>query len=548
MHGRNKETPKLSPMSRPIENTDTANSNPDASNKNNILRRVYVAHQPRWQRFVVRQPGLVTTDAPYNRQYSHLYTTRLMELRPRCLRAAAEGVISTKNAIVVPRIIDLKENMQCTAVGTLVKDCSMNNSNDALPYSSYFGESNVTVNSTIEPPLRSFCSEKDILVLEDESGRVELLLTDQTRDNNGNLLSIHDVATGVVVAVTGMILPDSNGVMTVSTVAFPELLGPKLEDRPQTPLLPQQQQMEPCVLLVSGLRFCSNSALEPKGTLSSHSLRTDLLLDFITGNLPTLEAHGARIAHVILAGGNCGPPEPLPTATNGTEALHKGSKKREAQSATLPVQELDMFLTKLVSWASVSIDILPGGLDPTNANWPQQPLHPCLFPFLSACTRSSSDNNISRIHRTTNPYEALIGGRLFLGTDGQNVQDLRHFLLEDCAMNTGRNVPTELKTMEYTLKFSHVAPTAPSSLHTSPLLGQDPFILRELPDVYFSGNCSKFDTCEVFVSDQRCRLVCIPDFSITHEAVLLNLCTLETESIKVIDYDDSADFTIHGRS
>lgn len=493
----------------------------------------------------MRQPSLATTDSPYNRQYSHLYTNRLMELRPRCLRAAAESVISTKNATVLPRIIDLKESMQCTVVGTLVKDCSMNNSNEALPYSSYFGESNGTVNSTIEPPLRSYCSEKDLLVLEDESGRVELLLTDQTRDNRGNPLSIHDVATGVVVAVTGMILPDSNGVMTASTVAFPEFLGSKLEDHHRTPTLPHQQQTEPCVLLISGLRCCSTSALEPKGNFSSHSLRTDLLLDFITGNLPTLEAHGARIAHVILAGGNCGPPEPLPTATTGAEVFDKGSKKRGAQSASLPVQELDILLTKLVSWASVSIDILPGGHDPTNANWPQQPMHPCLFPLLSAGSKNSSDSLISRVHRTTNPYEALIGGRLFLGTDGLNLQDLRRFLL---VHKDGKNLPTELKTMEYTLKFSHLAPTAPNTLHTSPLLGQDPFILRELPDVYFAGNCSEFASCEVFVSDQRCKLICIPDFSMTQEVVLLNLCTLETECIKVIDYDDSIDYTVHGES
>jgi DNA polymerase delta subunit 2 len=539
-------------MSTEQQRSTTTSSNPDNSSKS-TLTRAYASYQPRWQRFMVKQPTLVATDPPYSRQYSHLYTSRLMELRSRCLLAAA-ACGTTNDAVVVSRIIELHENVPCTAVGTLVKDCSASRSNDTLSYSSYFADSNGAVNSTIEPPLRTYCSDKDLLILEDESGRVELLLTDQTRDNRGDPLSIHDVATGVVVAVTGVILPDSNGVMTVSTVSFPEFLESRQEEQPLPPPL-QQQLQEPCVLLVSGLRCNSTTALEPKDDYSSHSLRTDLLLDYIAGNLPTLEAYGACIAHVILAGGNCGIPEPLPT-TSSTAASEKALKKRGTESAALPVQEFDIFLSKLVSRAYVPVDILPGKQDPTNANWPQQPMHPCLFSVLSSCSSSSDSSSTRRIHRTTNPYEARIGGKLFLGTDGSNVRDLRHYLLvlsttateEDPstasitdATSTGRIPPSELETLGYTLKFGHMAPTAPDSLHSSPLVGQDPYILRDVPDVYFAGNCSEFASSEVFISDQRCRLVCIPDFSLTHEVVLVNLNTLETECIKIIDYDVSSD-------
>lgn len=469
----------------------------DGSHKEKIVTRAYTSYQPRWQRFVVKQPTLVTTDPPYNRQYSHLYTSRLMELRPRCQSAASD--------IVVPRIIELRENEFCTVVGTFIKE---SNNRPSSTTSTYDGSA-----ISIEPPLQTFCSEKDVLVLEDESGRVELVLTEQATDNTGRSISIHDLSSGVVAAVSGVIPSDSGGVMNVSSISFPSYANLTLPSQPSI----TYSQPAPYVLLVSGLK-CNTE--ESKN--GSHSLCTDLLVDYISGNIPALQEQAARVARVILAGGNCGSATSLATTSKGGFS-EKSSKKRIAEAATLPIQELDLFLSKILR--TVPVDVLPGKYDPTNANWPQQPLHSCLLP---------SSSSSSMVCRTTNPYEAILGGKLVIGTDGSNIQDLRQYIM----LSHSATMPTELQTLEQTLVFGHLAPTAPDSLHSFPFASQDPYILSDMPNIYFAGNCAEFASKVATLEQQSCRLICIPDFSVTHEVVLVNLETLETECIKIIDVDD----------
>ena len=45
---------------------------------------------------------------------------------------------------------------------------------------------------------------------------------------------------------------------------------------------------------------------------------------------------------------------------------------------------------------------VPGYHDPTNANWPQRPPHPCLLP--QGC------GYVDMFGRGTNPFECIIGG------------------------------------------------------------------------------------------------------------------------------------------
>ena len=72
-----------------------------------------------------------------------------------------------------------------------------------------------------------------------------------------------------------------------------------------------------------------------------------------------------------------------------------------------------MALTELA--AAVPLDIMPGAGDPANYTLPQQPLHRCMFPGAAA---------YSTLHRATNPHEFELGGLTFLGTSGQNVDDV----------------------------------------------------------------------------------------------------------------------------
>lgn len=78
-----------------------------------------------------------------------------------------------------------------------------------------------------------------------------------------------------------------------------------------------------------------------------------------------------------------------------------------------PCRDVDMALSELA--AAVPVDIMPGAGDPANYTLPQQPLHRCLFPGAAA---------YSSLHRATNPHDFEVDGVTFLGTSGQNVDDV----------------------------------------------------------------------------------------------------------------------------
>ena len=95
--------------------------------------------------------------------------------------------------------------------------------------------------------------------------------------------------------------------------------------------------------------------------------------------------------------------------------------------------------------------------------------------------------------------------------------------------------------MKLTINGAHIAPTCPDTLSCYPYFGKDPFILKNLPNVYFCGNQLEFkhdihkliehESFDV-VKHHKVHLICVPKFRITHSCVFLNLRTLETEEYK----------------
>lgn len=107
--------------------------------------------------------------------------------------------------------------------------------------------------------------------------------------------------------------------------------------------------------------------------------------------------------------------------------------------------------------------------------------------------------------------------------------------------------------MKCTILWRHLAPTAPDTLRYILTLNRrsrpfvlrcysfhgntdgvtDPFIIDEMPHIYFAGNQEKFET-KLLVDETKgriCRLVSVPVFSKTRSIVLVNLRNLDAFEI-----------------
>ncbi|KAB1226703.1 DNA polymerase delta small subunit [Morella rubra] len=137
--------------------------------------------------------------------------------------------------------------------------------------------------------------------------------------------------------------------------------------------LPLEPREDKYVVFVSGLSV---------GSGPSNPLQSQLLVDHITGHL-------------------------------GDE---KNLASKDQSKLCEPNKELDILFTQIA--ASLSLDIMPGPDDPANFSLPQQPLHRCLFPGSSAYNTFRS---------CTNPHCFELDNIRFLGTSGQNVDDLEKY-------------------------------------------------------------------------------------------------------------------------
>lgn len=134
-----------------------------------------------------------------------------------------------------------------------------------------------------------------------------------------------------------------------------------------------------------------------------------------------------------------------------------------------------------------------------------QPLHRCLFPGASVYNTFFS---------CTNPHLFELDGFQFLGTSGQNIDDLDKY----------SNAKNRLEYVERTLRWRHLAPTTPNTLGCYPFTEKDPFFIESCPNVYFAGNQDKYETSLLQgPEDQLVRLICIPRFSESGLAVMLNM-------------------------
>jgi DNA polymerase delta subunit 2 len=132
-----------------------------------------------------------------------------------------------------------------------------------------------------------------------------------------------------------------------------------------------------------------------------------------------------------------------------------------------------------------------------------------------------------------------------LGTDGRNIPGL--------VPKTNNHKNTVLDALQNIVTFGHVCPSAPDSVPAVP--SGDPFVLdtnhdtKVLPDILFAGNAPTFASRLVVIDNddpkenndnedlnqtppKYCRLIAIPKFEETGQAVLVNIDTLQVHVLQ----------------
>ncbi|XP_041473976.1 DNA polymerase delta subunit 2-like [Lytechinus variegatus] len=408
-------------------------------------------------------------DRNYQRQYAHLYSERLTLMRPALEEAARRKWGEDAPLCHLYQLVGGEKRI---VVGTLFKSMELK--------PSILKEISEDRNLTPQPSRERFSSDSDFLVLEDELQRVVL---------TGNI-DAQTAITGVVLAVKGF--ENDDGKFEVEDTCYVDL--PSIEEYP--PLDDDRY-----LILMSGLGI---------GNDQTDLMSLQLMVDIITGQLGTADQQKmfSKVVRVIIAGNS------LSESTRDRDVLTTAKYlTRKSQAGTVEaIKTLDHLLVQLTS--CIPVDLMAGDFDPANSSLPQQPFHRCMFPQSSV---------YSTFNSVTNPYEAKIAGMRVLGSSGQNVTDIYQFTTMD----------DRLSILEQTLKYGHIAPSAPDTLACYPYYNKDPFIIKDCPAIYFAGNQPRFQTKKVVTGsdDEEVLLVTVPSFQETKSCVIVNLRTMDCQPL-----------------
>jgi len=457
----------------------------------------------------------VFKDKNFSLQYAHLYFSRLSHHRP-----LLENKLKALH-LSACRVIEVKNDAPACTIGTLYKEMKL--------------KPNVLHKLNQEQALgtekfKDYTSDDDTLYLEDETGRLRLNFQEYlpTEPTESGLSIIDkqytpkDLITGLVLAIQGR--TDKLGVLYVHRLYFCDVpnnpsdevfkqvndgirkfvLNPK---RNFTNIhdfmyyVENEQNNDKFVAILSGLNMRHD---QPCAGLQNFK-------QFIFGDIPShkMRKFASKISKIVFAGNTLHEDKDLQVCLQGAFKVEE-LYARVFQDMKKSLESLDDFCSELSQ--NVTLDIMPGDNDPTDDALPQQPINRAYF-------RKGFSNG--HLNAVTNPYLFRLENTHILGTSGKNVQDLMQY------SNFSEN---EIDVLEAMLYWRNIAPTAPDTLKCHPFDSEDPFLMSELPHVYFAGNMKKFDT-KLFLDTKNsrvCRLITIPTFSETNSFVVLNLRTLDT--------------------
>ncbi|KAI1048643.1 hypothetical protein LB506_002347 [Fusarium annulatum] len=467
------------------------------------------------------QSFVLNKQRSYQQQYGDMYFLRLTKIKPAIDKVAAEAwtgtTIGEEEAQRVERVLDVRQGELCWVTGTVYME---------MPLKPNILE-DVSKDRWISAPILTpkYFSQDDQVMLEDESGRIRLV---------GDVLKTVNLVTGCIIGVMGT--ENANGELEVIDIKFPDL--PPQPDRwnlskPNSEKAKTKDEDEDMadasevkkgkskVAIVSGLSF--------SGTDASHALELQLLSEYLLGEAmtPLSQIDASHISRLVIAGNSISTTDRKLPAADEVLPEKKAQKKYGYDASAynpLPSQLFDAFIAELLP--SIPITMLPGAQDPANASYPQQPVHPAMFPSARAYARdpTAPATQPGWFDTVTNPWEAELEGWRFLGTGGQNVDDVFKYVGSD----------DRLGMMEAMCRWCCCAPTAPDTLWSYPFQDDDPFVMQTCPHLYFVGNQPHFSTKVIHGPEgQSVRLVTVPSFAETKELVLIDTETLEVERVKI---------------
>ncbi|KAJ7581047.1 DNA polymerase alpha/epsilon subunit B-domain-containing protein [Mycena floridula] len=450
----------------------------------------------------------------YKHQYSNIYFVRLRILRQLVEQAAERRWHHIKgNPVLIPNVLEIQKSQLCYIVGTVYMD---------MPLKPNVMEDIARDHSIPPPPPPDkFYSPEDNVMLEDESGRVKLI---------GEPLKAARLVTGVIVGVLGMETP--NGEFEVIDICYPGIAP-----QPSSGLNAPEESMEvdgqqdEWIGIISGLSI---------GAPSQADGPIQMLIEYLTGEEGGLDdqVSASQISRLIIAGNSLAP---LPPSGRDVEYTSKKARKfgQDISAFTMnPTKNLSQYIADIAR--VMPVHILPGYTDPSGVILPQQPFpkgmfgsiasFPALFcetnpTYLRVTTGIVSDQSKDATSAPDNPGIT----RTILVNSGQPLNDLFKYLPSS---------NSRLSLLESTLRWRHMAPTAPDTLWCHPYFDEDPFMIQETPHIYIVGDQKKFGTKMVVdrLEDggdekTRCRLILVPTFSNTGVLVLVNLRSLDVKTI-----------------
>ncbi|KAI0060886.1 hypothetical protein BV25DRAFT_912021 [Artomyces pyxidatus] len=459
----------------------------------------------------------------FKHQYANIYFVRLRHLRTpiekEALRRWKDVAGSPK---LVPRVLDVLKGQLCYIVGTVYME---------MPLKPNVLEDIGRDHSIpAPPPLDKIHSPNDSIMLEDESGRIQLV---------GDRLKNTQLVTGVIAGALGV--ETISGEFEVVDICFPGM-APQEEsgddDVEENESVDQGQ--EEYVAFISGLDIGSQSPSEAQ---------TQMLAEYLSGEAGGIDDQisASQITRLMILGNSL-----APIAGAGTEVEPEKGKKScrygydNTSFSPHPTINLSAHLHDIAR--SIPIHLLPGASDPSGTILPQQSFPRAMFGKASRYSSFSCETNPTYVRLSPGPPDEPISKgkgkstsslklastsgsakpkrrpRTVLATSGQPLSDMFKYLPSPPA--------TRLNLAEATLRWRHMAPTAPDTLWCHPFFHSDPFILAQTPDIYAIGCQPNFSSRLVREGKRRCRIVLIPSFSESGVLVLVSLKTLDVRLVR----------------